>query len=127
MGSTVPGHDDDERASWNTTKYFETYIDEVCEDIALAMNTKQVAETGRSLNTSADELKMFFGMSIIMSGLGYPQIRMYWMKSKRVPIIANNMTRDRFFRLRSRLKVVNDLSVPSNDKELMIGYGGSGH
>ncbi|XP_070381969.1 piggyBac transposable element-derived protein 3-like [Dermacentor albipictus] len=110
--------DADERASWNPATHFEMYIDnEVYERMALAMNTKHVAETGRSLNTSAEELKMFFGMSIAMSGLGYPQIRMFWMKNTRVPIIANSMTRDRFFQLRSRLKVVKDLLVTPKDKE----------
>lgn len=63
--------DADEQASWNPAKHFEMYIDnEVYERMALAMNTKHVAETGRSLNTSAEELKMFLACQLLCQALG---------------------------------------------------------
>lgn len=49
------------RASWAPNEYFQQYItDEIFESMALAMNTKHVAETGKSLDTSVEELKVFF-------------------------------------------------------------------
>lgn len=106
------------RTSWAPNEYFQQYItDEVFESMALAMNTKHVAETGKSLDTSVEELKVFFGISVSMSCLGYPQIRMYWQNSTRVPSIANRMSRNRYFQLRSRLKVVNDMEVSVQVKE----------
>ncbi|KAM7312696.1 piggyBac transposable element-derived protein 3 [Ixodes scapularis] len=106
------------RTCWAPNEYFQQYItDEVFESMALAMNTKHVAETGKSLDTSVEELKVFFGISVSMSCLGYPQIRMYWQNSTRVPSITNRMSRNRYFQLRSQLKVVNDLEVSVQVKE----------
>lgn len=94
------------QASWATNEYFQQYItDEVFESTAMAMNTKHVAETGKSLHTSVEEVKVFFEIWDSMFYLGYPQIRMYWQNSMRVPFIANRMSRNRYFQLQSQLKV----------------------
>ncbi|KAL3217787.1 hypothetical protein MRX96_032013 [Rhipicephalus microplus] len=49
--------------------------------------------------------------------LCYPQIRMYWMKKTRVPLVVDNMTKNRYFQLRRRLKLVNELDVSEQEKE----------
>ncbi|GBP63898.1 hypothetical protein EVAR_39560_1 [Eumeta japonica] len=44
-------------------------------------------------------------------------IRMYWANKTRVAMIADRMTRDRYFKLRSNLKLVNDLEVNEASKQ----------
>ncbi|XP_077505432.1 uncharacterized protein LOC144115129 [Amblyomma americanum] len=71
----------EQRCSWAPIDYFVQYIpNEVHEKMALAMNRSYVEMTGKSLQTSAEELKTFFAISLTMSCLCYPQIRMYWQK-----------------------------------------------
>ena len=52
-----------------------------------------------------------------MSCLQYPIIRMYWDKKWRVPVICDNMTRDRFFQLRTSIKIVFDNDVNEDDRK----------
>ncbi|XP_064488414.1 piggyBac transposable element-derived protein 3-like [Ornithodoros turicata] len=62
-------------------------------------------------------MKHFVGATLMMSCLGYPNIRMYWADATRLSAIADVITRDRFFTLRSNLKAVNDLDVPDEEKK----------
>ncbi len=50
-----------------------------------------------------------------MSCMGLPQIRMYWNQT-RVPVIADAMCYDRYFMIRSNLKVVDDNEVSNEEK-----------
>lgn len=98
------------------------YVDQfILEDIFAVMsecsNRKSVLDTGKNLNTSAVEMKRFFGITVLMSCVGYPRIKFYWKKSLRVPIIADAMNRDRYFKIRNNLKVVVDLDVPDDQKK----------
>lgn len=54
---------------------------------------------------------------MIMSALGYLRIAMYWQRSFRVPIIADNMNRDRFFTLRNYLHLVNNLETREEQRQ----------
>jgi len=76
-----------------------------------------VKDTGRSLNCSVAEIKNFFGIALLAGCLNFPQIRMYWSGVTRVPRIATATRRDRFFKIRSSLKVVDDDSVTKLSKE----------
>ncbi|KAL3192644.1 hypothetical protein MRX96_058865 [Rhipicephalus microplus] len=110
--------DSQQRVSWSPSDYLVQYVPhEVFEMMAFAMNTTHVQETRKSLETSVEELKMFFGISLTMSCLCYPQIRMCWMKKTRMPLVADNMTKNRYFQLRHRLKLVNELDVSEEEKE----------
>ncbi|KAL3172595.1 hypothetical protein MRX96_043123 [Rhipicephalus microplus] len=89
--------DSQQRVSWSPSDYLDQYVPhEVFEMMAFAMNTTHVQETGKSLETS---------------------IRMYWMKKTRVPLVADNMTKNRYFQLRRRLKLVNELDVSEQGKK----------
>ncbi|XP_067930776.1 piggyBac transposable element-derived protein 3-like [Watersipora subatra] len=63
------------------------------------------------------EIKKFFGMSLIMGCINMKRLRMYWSKKTRVPIIANSMSRTRFFKIRNNLKVVYNFSVNEHEKK----------
>jgi Transposase IS4 len=114
------GDDDDvePRLEWSPMNYLKQYID---EDMFGAMsnctNINSVARTGKSLNTTPAEIQRFFGMSVMMSCVGYHRIRMYWQRSFSLPLIAECMTRDRYFRIRSSLKVVVDTDVSDEMKK----------
>ncbi|KAG5868723.1 hypothetical protein JTB14_001056 [Gonioctena quinquepunctata] len=74
-------------------------------------NLKYRIEHDRATNLSLEELRKFLGISILMSCLKFPQIKMYWASLTRVSKISNSMTRKRFFCIRSHLKVVVDSDV----------------
>ncbi|KAL4100977.1 hypothetical protein QTP88_020998 [Uroleucon formosanum] len=80
-------------------------------------NIKSVVETGKSIKVTSIEMKRFIGCNIFMSSLGYPRMRMFWEKTIRVPLISNTMSRNRFFNIRSILKVVNDNAITNEEKK----------
>ncbi|KAH6933232.1 hypothetical protein HPB50_013741 [Hyalomma asiaticum] len=62
-------------------------------------------------------MQNILGATLMMSCLGYPQMRLYWAGGTKVPAIADVLTRDRFFTLRSNFKVVNDLDFIEEDQK----------
>ena len=106
------------RREWGKVDYFEQYIDEnIFEHICDSTNRRSVKYTGKSLNCSIAEIKNFFGIALLTGCLNFPQIRMYWSGVTRVPHISTAMPRDRFFKIRSNLKVVDDDAVSTSSKE----------
>lgn len=85
-------------------------------EIVVKTNQTSVFITGKSINISLRELKVWIGINCVMSALQYPKIRMYWEKKWRVPIIADAMARDRFFVIRKSIKVVYDNDITDEQK-----------
>ena len=109
---------DDIHRDWNPIDYFNQYVDnDLYSLISQATNQTAMIQTGHSLETMPEEIRKFFGVSIMMGTLKYPRIRMYWSKSTGVTSIKNAMKRDRFFKLRSHVKVVVDDDVPEHTKQ----------
>lgn len=99
-------------------QYFEQYIDDaILELIVEKSNQTYLFKKGHPLKLSLKELKVFIGISMVMSCLQYPHIRMYWENRWRVPVISDNMCRTRFFTLRTSLKVVFDENVAENERK----------
>lgn len=107
-----------ERHGWKPLDYMEQYIDtELMTLIANCTNAMSLSNTGCSLNTSVDEIYHFFGASIFMSCVPYPQLRMFWSSALRIPAICDKIRRDRFFKLRKHLKVVIDNDISEDTKK----------
>lgn len=91
---------------------FKQYIDsEFLEMMSSCTNVNSTAVTGRSLNTCVTEIEHFLGASILMSAIPYPRVNMFWENNYRVQAIADVITRKRFFKIRSALKVVVDSDI----------------
>ncbi|RVE50299.1 hypothetical protein evm_005134, partial [Chilo suppressalis] len=96
----------------NIYEYFQEYIDDdILELIVQKSNQSAVERTGRSLGLTKEECEFFIGISMIMSCVNYPHIRMYWNERWALPLITEAMTRDRFFLLRNSLKLVYDNDI----------------
>ncbi|XP_013882896.1 piggyBac transposable element-derived protein 3 isoform X2 [Austrofundulus limnaeus] len=108
----------DGRAAWQPQDYVEQYLDsELMKVLADCTNSTSLAKSGTSLNTSVEEVYHFFGAAVLMSCVRYPQTRMFWSNSLRIPAIGDTMSRDRFFKLRSNLKAVVDEDVPGHERQ----------
>lgn len=55
-------------------------------------------------------MRKFFAVTVKMSLLGYPRIRIPWYceADTRVSFVANNISRDLYFKIRAHLKIVSD-------------------
>ncbi|XP_039298104.1 piggyBac transposable element-derived protein 1-like [Nilaparvata lugens] len=80
-------------------------------------NLRYVQEKGRNLNVTFEEMKIFFGINLLMSVLRYPRLRMYWQKFTQVSTVTSKMSRDRFTQIRTNLKIVNDLDVSQDQRK----------
>lgn len=88
------------------------YLDDIfLEQIIKYSNQTSVTLHGQSLNLDLDELYVYIGITFVMAALNYPWLRMYWETKWRVPIIADNMSRNRFTVLRASIKVVSDEGI----------------
>ena len=90
---------------------------EIFEILARETNIRHMAETGRKLNCSATEKKKFLGISLLMGCIKYPRIKMYWRQGFCIPLISDNMSRNRYFLLRSSLRARASIDMPEEEKK----------
>jgi len=99
-------------------KYFNnTFFENV------AFNTNVYAVQNNSSNfkpTSATEIKSLIAIQMIMGCLKYPKKEMYWTRRYRVNIIADTMTKNRFFSLRQHIHLISNLDIPRNNKDKFV-------
>lgn len=103
-------------------EYFSKYFQE-SEYQDMADYTNMYAEQTGKVNwiaTNPREMKIFFGIHLLMGVFGLPRIRMYWEQKSRISIIADNMSRNRFFELRSNFHIMDNNTVPTNNKDRFV-------
>lgn len=99
-------------------KLFSNYFSEELLEIAV-FNTNLYAVRKNVPNfppTTVLELKTFIGINILMGNLNLPRVRMYWEPKFSVPLISENMTSNRFFKLRNNLHFIVDKDPNNNDR-----------
>ncbi|XP_050313669.1 piggyBac transposable element-derived protein 3-like [Anthonomus grandis grandis] len=71
--------------------------------------------------TTESEIKVLIALHIMIGCLNrFPRIRMYWDRTLRIYAFLENMSRDRFFQLRSCLHFVNNLEKPTESKDRLF-------
>ncbi|KAG0414393.1 hypothetical protein HPB47_008460 [Ixodes persulcatus] len=98
-------------------EYFMRYFSEsVFEQLAEFTNIYSLRTSGKELGTTPQELKVFFGILMAMEALKYLRIRMYWQAGTRIPMVADSMAVNRFFKIRSALHITdsNSQTDPKN-------------
>lgn len=111
-------HHRDVREVKKPVDYFNRYLgDSFFESLAKFTNMREVLVTGKSLGTTAKEMKVFFACCIIISIYKLPRLKMFWQRDSRVPIVSDNISRNRFYSLRTRLKIVDDNIISKEQKE----------
>ncbi|KAG5871942.1 hypothetical protein JTB14_022417 [Gonioctena quinquepunctata] len=80
-------------------------------------NLYAVQQESRCQPTNAAEMKVFMCIHILMGNIRYPRVQNYWEARLEVPIIANSMSRNHFYKLRQHLHFVNTMEKPNiNDR-----------
>lgn len=97
-------------------QYFLRYIPRSVFESA-SYNTNLYASQQNNLRFKpciTEEIETLFGLHLAMGSLGFPRARMYWSQDIGLNLFLDNMTRDRFFSLRSHLHFVNNLEKPAD-------------
>lgn len=103
-------------------QYFSEYFDDdVFENMAYHTNLYAVQKGVTKFKpTAMYEMKRLIGIHIIMGNLKYPRVRLYWQKHFEVNLVAQNMTRDRFFSLSNNLHIVENNEISNGNKDKFI-------
>lgn len=108
---------DDSLERLSPLETFNRYLPEkVFEDMALATSQRILSNTAKNVCITPLIMKKFIAANILMSYTKYPRIRMYWARKPRVAQIADHITRDMFFQIRSNLTTRNYLYVTEDEK-----------
>jgi len=102
--------------------YFMKYFpDNEYEEMATYTNT-YAQHNGKLIwiETNSREMKIFVGVHLLMMVFGVPRIRMYWEQKSRINIVADNITINRFFELRSNLHIMDNNDIPINNKDRFV-------
>lgn len=97
---------------FNSVCDFDTLIDMIIQQSKIYCEQK-----GTVYLINEDELKAFFGITLVMSIHRLPETRLYWstLPIYSVPLVSNAMTRLRFEEIRSNLHFANNDGQPTRD------------
>jgi hypothetical protein len=114
---TQPSYFVEDCSGWDDDDFLNQYIDDdILQLVVDKSNQTYLYKNHKLLRLSLKELKVWLGISFVMSALQYPIMRMYWDRKFRLPLIADAMTRDRYFLIRSSIKVVFDNEIPDETR-----------
>ncbi|CAM1154681.1 Uncharacterised protein r2_g4335 [Pycnogonum litorale] len=78
--------------------YFSKYFPpDFWNHVSYQTNLYCVQKNGSSVKTTPEEIRKLTGLHMLSGIFRYPQMRMYWNRLCKVDVIADQMTRDRFF------------------------------
>ena len=107
-----------DREKFTPLDYFSQYFnDDFFQMVADKTNIHFHQVNNSLLNTTLEEIRSFVGITLLMSTLGYPRIRMYWSDNFKISLITNTMTRNTIFEITNFLHAVNNLEVSNTKKE----------
>lgn len=100
--------------------YFENYFpDSFFEKTATYTAMYSMSKFGKQLDTSSTEIKKLFGVHLIMGSIPYPRLRMYFSRGYGLHAVKSVLSRDRVFRLRNCLHLVDVNSPPANNNNFL--------
>ena len=96
---------------------FQRYVPEDLFDVMARCTNQRLAEQWKTPNTTPVEVFQFLGVSFYTSVFKYPSLRMYWSQKYRLSLVADPLSRNKFFDIRANLKVVDDNRVSEDHKK----------
>lgn len=107
----------EEHEFWTPLDYFSQYFpDDFWENLSSQSNIRAMqANEKKPLKSTPEEYKKLTGIHILMGVFGLPRLRLYFMKGIEITIITQ-LPRDRIYKLRNFLHVVDNLGVSPETK-----------
>lgn len=82
-------------------QYFKLFIDDdIINNFVQQTNIYSTEKSGKCIAVSVSEMEQFLGINMYMGIVTMPHYRMFWQNNSRYPLIADNMSRNRFDNLR---------------------------
>lgn len=103
-------------------EYFLQFVpDDMFEDIAMYTNMYAIQNEIKFKPTTKSEIQTLFALHILIGTFNkFPRIRMFWEHSLGLRIFLDNMSRDRFFQLRTCLHFVDNLNVQQQNNDKLV-------
>ena len=118
LGQPVDSYRPDVTDPGDPGDYFSKFLTkELVETMTEKTNMYHFQEKGTCLGVTSKEIETMIGIHVEMGTVSYPQIRLYWTSKRRYPLIADNMTRNRFSKIRNNLHLVDNLDHDPNSPD----------
>lgn len=96
--------------------YVEKYLPNLhFEKASMYTNMYALAQKGKELKTTPNEIKVFYGAQALMGVIKYPRLNMYWQRGITLDLISSVITRDRFTSIRTFLHYVDVNNRPAGN------------